>query len=495
MAEWISLPNEPIFYQPDQMEFLAARRLRHCPKCTKEFSVAPENPDPLSPCCRAKGIRLFDRMSIIAGRRFGKTRFGSIAGLEEALIPNTIGWACAPTIPKLHRYIIPAFQMLIQPEWVESWNSEFKDLRLKNGSLIHFQTLEHPDQGRGQGLDWLWIDEVSELTLKHWQVIEPSLHDRSGMAYFTTSPRSFDWVYEKLYQPAENGVPGFWALRAKTIDNPIFQDDEHKQALERAKAEMSPEMYAQEFEGDFVNFTGAVFPNFDHLILRNDEAVRQLIPEWPSIDPWRQVLVGIDTGADHPFGGVKLVSTERGLVVVGEYLNRHRSFLEHAYGLKALAASANAKWACNKNERQGMLELAQHGIYCKAAENDVVSGIERVKSWIYQKQLFFVERACTKTIQQMKAYRWDENTSTDGQAKKERVYKKDDELPDCLRYALMTWPRPTQATPVDGPKPRDLSALPEEMRSTIEWIRKVDAKNEKKLSPDDVTGDFWGHSN
>src|SRR6267378_4358158 len=56
-----------------------------------------------------------------------------------------------------------------------------------------------------------------------------------------------------------------------------------------------------------------------------------------SIASWRQVLVGIDTGADHPFGAVKLVSTEKGLVVVGEYLERHRSFLEHKASLVRLA--------------------------------------------------------------------------------------------------------------------------------------------------------------
>jgi hypothetical protein len=490
MAEWLELENPPITYQPDQMEFLKARRRRRCPSCLKEFSIDPVAPNPNCLECNIKGVRLFDRLAVIAGRRFGKTRFGSIAAVEEALIPGTVGWACAPTIPKLHRYIIPAFQMLIPRDWVADWNSEFKDLRLKNGSLIHFQTLESPDQGRGQGLDWLWIDEVAELTDKHWEVISPSLGDRHGMAFFTTSPRSYDWVYEKLYRPAEEGLPGYWALLAKTADNPRFQDAEGRAFLERAKAEMSPEMYAQEYEGSFVTFTGAIYPHFDNLITRTDVEVKKLIPEWPDIDSWRQTLIGLDTGADHPFGGIKLVSTEFGLVAIGEYLERHRSFQEHAFELKTLAGGSSAKWACNKNERQGMIELAQHGIYCKAAENDVVAGIERVKTWINNKQIWFVESRVPKLIKQMKAYRWDENKSPDGQAKKERVYKVNDELPDCLRYALMTWPRPSQLKPPEGEKRRDLSHLDPEIRSTIEWVRRVEGReaSPKKL---DVTGDFW----
>lgn len=499
MAKWIQLPNDPIYYQPDQMEFLKARRLRTCPKCVekdpetgqlsgKRFVVEPDHPLPFCPQCGTKGIRVFDRLTVIAGRRYGKSRFGSIAAVEEACIPGSIVWACAPTNPKLHRYVIPAFQKLIPPEWVEDWNSEFKDLRLINKSLIHFQTLEDPDQGRGQGLDALWIDEVCELTDKHWEVISPSLGDKAGVAFFTTSPRSYDWVYKKLYSKALEKVPGYWGLHARTAENPLFQMTEGKEFLKRAREEMTPEMYAQEYEGDFVNFTGAIYPDFSSQILRTDDEVKALIPEWPNIDEHRQVLVGIDTGADHPFGAVKFVLTEHGLVVVGEYLERNKSFIEHAMNLKRLAASANPHWACNKNEKQGMIELAQHGIYCRVAANDQVAGIERVKSWLFHNKLWFVESKCPFTIQQMRTYRWDDNTSTDGQARKEKVFKRDDELPDCVRYALMSWPQLPR--PNGGQKKeRDLSHFSEEIQSTLRWLRKHDEP--PKDPPPGDTGDFW----
>src|SRR6267142_2431475 len=139
MPKWLSLPAEKLFYQPVQDAFLKARRERICPKCREDFIVAAQ--DPNCPTCAIKGERKFDHLTIIAGRRFGKSRIGSIAGVEEACIPNTIGWACAPTNPKLHRYVIPAFQQLIPESWVQEWKQEHGDLWLKNGSLIHFQTL------------------------------------------------------------------------------------------------------------------------------------------------------------------------------------------------------------------------------------------------------------------------------------------------------------------------------------------------------------------
>ena len=417
------------------------------------------------------------------------SRVGSMAGVDESAIPNSTGWACAPTNPKLHRYVIPAFQQLIPKDWVDSYDSQLLDLRLKNGSLIHFQTLEDPDQGRGQGLDWLWIDEVCELTRKHWDVIRPSLAGDT-VAFFTTTPRGFDWVYEELYEPAHNETPGYWACHARSADsaNPRLSPD----FLAREKAQMSDTMYRQEYEADFVTFTGSIYGDYmGSCVLHTDDEIKQFIPEWPDINPDRSCVIGIDTGADHPFGGIKLVSTEKGMLVVGEYLKRDSSYIQHAADLHRLASNTACKWAINKNEKQGILELAQHGIYCQKAENDQVAGIERVKSWLHQKQLWFVASRVPETIKQMKAYRWDENYSAKDEHKlKEKVYKKNDELPDALRYALMTWPRLPSPIIVDTSK-RDLSKLPGEMRASIERMRRME--NPKEQEPDSITGDFWNY--
>ena len=492
MAKWTALPSEPFYHNPIQLRFLDDRRTRACAGC-KTFYQCP--PDITCPTCGEKGIRVYDRLTIVAGRRFGKTRVGAIAGAEEATIPNSTGWACAPTNDKLHRYVIPAFRQIIPESWVvpNGWSLEYHDLRLKNGSLIHFQTLEDPDQGRGQGLDWLYVDEVSELTKAHWDVIRPSLAGDT-VAFFTTSPRGFDWVYDELVQPANRGDAGYRRYIAKTSEsaNPRVSPE----FLAREKSQMSDQMYRQEYEADFVIFTGAVYGGaIDSQILYTTEDIQKFIPEWPDIAPWRQVLVGMDTGADHPFGAVKVVATERGLVVTNEYLERNRPFIQHANALKSMANSPTARWALNKNERQPMFELAQHGITnLFPAENDIIAGTERVKSWLFCNQLFFVEKNCQNTIKQMKTYRWADNlTAKDQQKRQEKVYKKEDELPDSLRYALMSWPQ--LPVPNLDPNPqRDLSDLPEATRISIERIRRIDKDLMKSEieAPTDVVGDFWG---
>lgn len=500
--KWTKLPTEPFYHQPSQLKFLEAKNQRACASegCRTEVLHDGYEPGiylcqpPATECprCGQTGRRIFDRLTIIAGRRFGKSKIGSIAGVEEATIPNSIGWACAPTVPKLHRYVIPAYQQLIPEDWIQSWNAEFLDLRLINGSLIHFQTLEHVDQGRGQGLDWLYIDECCELTKEHWDVIRPSLAGDT-VAFFTTTPRGYDWVYEDLFKPAEDGIPGYWACHAKTSQsaNPDISDG----FLSREKAQMSEMMFRQEYEADFVTFTGAVYGEDikPHHILQTDEQIRALIPEWPNINADRPVLIGIDTGADHPFGAVKLISTPKGFVVVDEYLERERTFSQHSLFLRQLGGP-KPHYAINKNDKQNALELAQHGVFASKAENDVVAGTERVKSWLQLGQLFFIPGRCPRTLRQMQAYRWADNLGNDGQKRQEKVFKKNDELPDALRYALMSWPilpKPLEASS-EG---RDISKLPEKMQADIVEMRNIEAAiNAHEKEPKTVTGDFWGSS-
>lgn len=473
------------------MQFLEDRRLRYCSLCGTTYNCPPAF---ACPHCNTVGTRVYDRLSIIAGRRFGKTRIGSISGAEEATIPNSTGWACAPTNDKLHRYVIPAFQRIIPESWVQAngWDKEHYDLKLKNGSLIHFQTLEDPDQGRGQGLDWLYIDEVSELTRAHWDVIRPSLAGDT-VAFFTTSPRGFDWVYEDLVSPAEQGVPGYRRYIAKTSasSNPRITPE----FLDREKAQMSDQMYRQEYEADFVTFTGAVYGgSIDPQVLHATEAIQSLIPEWPDIAPWRQVLVGIDTGADHPFGAIKIVATDKGLIAVAEYLERNRPFAEHKRDLKIMANSQSTRWALNKNEKQPMLELAQPpfaitNLY--PAENDIIAGTERVKTWLFNKQLFFVAEKVPNTIRQMKSYRWADNyAAKDQQKRQEKVYKKSDELCDCVRYALMSWPQLPKMEQ-DPDLPRDISTLPKGTQMAIQRERAAEKSYRDVDIGPTVVGDFW----
>src|SRR5690606_15266293 len=81
-----------------------------------------------------------------------------------------------------------------------------------------------------------------------------------------------------------------------------------------------------------------------------------------------------------------------------------------------------------------------HKIMTAPAQNAVtgdLGGIRRVKSWLEADQLWFIEGLVPKTIEQMRGYQWADPSSS-GELRREAVKKVNDDLPDALRYLLMS---------------------------------------------------------
>jgi hypothetical protein len=373
---------------------------------------------------------------------------------------------------------------------------------LPNRSIVQFRSLEDPDRGRGQGLNWLWIDEICKLTEKHWEVILPSLADRAGILIATTTPKGEDWVHERLFVPAESGRKGYWACVYRTIDNPLFASrEELRQEIDEARATMTPEMFRQEFEAEIVTFTGAIFgAQVERGVIEGtEEEMQAYIPEWPNISADRPAITGLDPGADHPFAGVHLVQTPKGLVAVGEYAERARPFLLHAQGIALMRKGSTSRVMIDRSQAQAQVELAQYGLFTVPADNDVIAGINRISAWLAANKLdqgklpvggLILPRSCVPTlIRQLRKYRWAETDKKDGSKGRELVYKKDDDEVDALRYGLMGYPVLPKAHPeAAGVGKRDLSALPEQIRAEIERERKSMGKEAAKAHPDDGAG-------
>jgi hypothetical protein len=430
----------------------------------------------------AKGLHAFNRLALFAGRRGGKTKVGAIAAAKKMQVPKSWGWVCAPTYPDLHDFVIPEVFATIPHAWIGNWSEQHYELELKNYAKCQFRSLEDPDKARGPGLDWAWIDETRKVAELAWNTMLPALIDKRGQAWFTTSPNGFDWCYETFWLPAQQGIPGYWAVKYKTADNPFIDKSE----IAAAQRAMDPLFFQQEFEADFVTFTGAIYgATLQPQTLRTDEQIREIIPEWPNVDPGRECFIGLDPGSDHPFGIVMGVMTERGIVMLGESLLRNKTIQEYVNAMHELLAKFNparpfapAVWAIDRSQKQTSIELAQHRIYATAAENNVENGIRRTQSWIARNQIWFVESMVPQLLDQMKAYRWADNTKADGQAMKERVIKRNDDLPDALRYMLMAGPSLPELDVAPSGGLRSLAGLPEDVRRDLERMQRSQRREE-----------------
>ena len=453
---------------PAQTAFLAAKRLR-----------------------LTDGTRAYRRFGLFAGRRGGKTKIGAVGAADEMRAPHSLGWACAPSYPELQDYVIPAVFASVPEAWIDDWIASRFLLKLKNGAECAFRSLDDPERARGPGLDWLWIDEARKVAKRAWDTALPALSDKRGVAWITTSPNGFDWCHSRFWLPALAEKPGFWAVKYKTSDNPAI----HAEEIAAAREELDPLFFQQEYEGEFVSFTGAIYGTMlDSQILTDDARIKAVLPEYPALDPTRSAIVGMDPGADHPFGAVLLVATDAGLVCCGEYHKRNTAAYDHASALRKMVRGLTVdRWAMDRSQKQMGIELSQHGIYATGANNDVVSGINRVQSWLRTRKLWFIEPWCPRTVEHLRNYQWADNLATDGSARREQAKKVLDDLPDALRYGLMLWPELPSMLGREEPDAmtrytRALADVPAESQWQVARMRRIDmeAQGEDLSALDDT---------
>jgi hypothetical protein len=318
-------------------------------------------------------------------------------------VPNGIGWVMGATYKILHDSTFPTIVGLIPPEWIARWDPEHEEIILTNGHLIAFRSLDDPERARGpHGVGWGWIDEAAQAAVRAYDVFEPTTIKAGGVIICTTTPLGYDWTYDRIEKKAFSGETAgdpygrYWACKYWSEENPIFRESPPMmQKIERAKRSMTPEFYAQEYRAERHNAEGLVY-NYQTLEkqwLATDTEIQRLIPEWPDISPSRDLLIGLDSGADHPFGAVKLVVTPLGLVIVSDYLQRMQAIsqqlpaIQSAFGLTP--AMQKLRWSANKNEANLRLEFGLKGIGVIPAENKHEIGIQRVQSWLVSGQLYF----------------------------------------------------------------------------------------------------------
>jgi hypothetical protein len=431
----------------------------------------------------------YSHLSLFSGRRGGKTKIGAIGSVEKMKNPAWWMWICAPTYPDLTDFVIPEVFANLPLAWIDDWSESRLELMLKNKTRVQFRSLDDPDKARGPGLNYAWVDECAKVVKLAYDTLMPALSDKDGQFVGTTTPKGYDWCYDELWVPAHvDPRPGYWACKYHTKDNPLYiHNPTLRQRLEDDRLRMDPVFYQQEYEAEFVSFTGAVYGPLltQNMILRTDEDMRRVIPEWPRIDPSREVVGGLDPGAAHPFAGVLFVVTDKGLVQIGEYLERNRPMMDHFNGLthemcgrySPASPFKPERWAIDRSQKQSAMELQLLGMPCVPANNDVIAGINRVKSWMRLKQIWFYEPACPKTIKQLQGYSWAENYKDTGETKgKEQVLKKADDLPDAVRYALMLYQEPSIIELSDYAITRleQLAAMPEAHRWAIERNRRCE---------------------
>lgn len=196
---------------------------------------------------------------LVAGRRFGKTYLSMVELCRSAWGTGRLAWYVAPSYKQAKRIVWQPLKQMTRPYWAARPNETDLRIELLSGGTICLRGADNYDSLRGNGLDFLILDEYASIAPEAWtEVLRPALADKQGHALFIGTPRGYDHFFD-LYQKVQ-GQPDWDTFQFTTEQGGNVSTEE----LESAARELDERTYRQEFQASFENMTGGpVYYAFD----------------------------------------------------------------------------------------------------------------------------------------------------------------------------------------------------------------------------------------
>lgn len=195
---------------------------------------------------------------LVAGRRFGKTFLAMTELCRAAWNPGRLVWYVAPTYRQTKRIAWRPLKEMTRPYWRSRPNETDLRIELITGGTICLRGADNYDSLRGDGLDFLVLDEYASIAREAWpEVLRPALADRVGRALFIGTPHGYNHFHD-LHEKARK-EPDWEVFQFTTEQGGNVSRDE----IEKATRELDERTYRQEFQASFENFTtGMVYYPF-----------------------------------------------------------------------------------------------------------------------------------------------------------------------------------------------------------------------------------------
>mgnify|MGYP003114293102 CR=1 FL=1 len=222
---------------------------------------------------------------LISGRRFGKTFIAINELARFSRYPKKRVWYVAPTF-RMAKQIVwtELLERLQKHKWIKTTNHSDLTVILRNNSTISLRGADNEQSLRGVGLDFLCMDEFADIKENAWyEVLRATLSDKNGHALFCGTPRGYgNWSYNLFTkQETDNNWKSF---KYTTLDGGQVSANE----IEQAKQDLDERTFKQEYLSDFVNYSGAIYYNFN----REENVLKEYIPSSNTIH------IGVDFNLD-----------------------------------------------------------------------------------------------------------------------------------------------------------------------------------------------------
>lgn len=241
-----------------------------------------------------------------AGRRWGKTRLGVNECLDAASKGGRAWWV-SPSYKTSEVGWRPLRQIARKIPNAEVRLVD-RMVTLPGGGFVAVRSADNPDSLRGEGLDFVVMDECAFMRKEAWtEAIRPSLSDRQGKALFISTPKGRNWFWE-AYMRGVNGEEGWESWTFPTANNPFIAASE----IEAAKRDLPEMIFRQEYLAEFIDDSGGVF--------RRVQEAAVLEPK--EYEQGRQYVAGVDVAASVDYTVVTVLDAETKEMVHMDRFNR-----------------------------------------------------------------------------------------------------------------------------------------------------------------------------
>jgi len=181
---------------------------------------------------------------------------------------------------------------------------------LPNGGEIQVRSADNPDSLRGEGLDFVVMDECAFIHEDAWQeALRPALSDRKGRAMFISTPKGRNWFWRIWQRCVDEHDPEWQGWQLPTIDNPFIDPAE----IDAARQGLPERIFSQEYLAQFLDDAGGVFRR----VMEAATATAQSghIGE-------HEYVIGADWGRQHDFTALAVLDVTTSELVALERFNQ-----------------------------------------------------------------------------------------------------------------------------------------------------------------------------
>jgi phage terminase large subunit len=317
-------------------------------------------------------------------------------------------------------YIAPSYKEAKRIAW-DYWHRfaepipgvAFNEVELRvdlpTGAKVFLLGAEDPDSLRGPYWDGMVFDEYAHVHPRAWpEIVRPALTSRQGWALFLGTPFGRNQFYT-LYERARQS-PEFLTRCYRASETGVLPTEE----LTLARAEMTPEQYAQEFECSFDSAIIGAYYARELEVARAAQHIRAV--------PW-EPAIPVETWWDLGF-------SDATAVIFGQRMGRELHVIDYLEG-----HHAGLEWYAREVLRKPYLygkhwfpHDAGHGVQHSAGQTlaqqasllglkpqeilgptDVLDGINQAR--LMFPRVWFDQEKCQRLLDALAAYRadWDES--------------------------------------------------------------------------------------